>query len=154
MASVSIEPLSPERIADCERILRALPLWFGIPDALDRYVASLSTLTAFAAAVDDRVVGFVALSCALPESVGIHVMAVDPLHHRQGVGRLLIDGAQAWALSQGARLLYVMTLAARADYAPYESTRAFYRSVGFVPLLETTSLWGEENPTLIMVKVL
>ncbi len=154
MTRVRIEPLVPEAVADCERILRSLPQWFGIPESIDRYVASLASLTTFVALVDGEVAGFVALARPLPESVEIHVMAIDPAHHREGLGRLLIRQAQTWAAEQQARLLYVTTLAASVEYPPYEATRAFYRAMGFVPLLETTAPWGDENPALVMVKAL
>jgi XTP/dITP diphosphohydrolase len=154
VASVRIASLAPEAVPDCERILRSLPEWFGIPEAVDRYVESLTALRTFVALVDGEVAGFIALAQPLPESVELHVMAIDPGHHREGIGRLLIRRAQAWAVERQACVLHVMTLAVSAEYPPYESTRAFYRAMGFVPLLETTAPWGADNPALIMVRVL
>lgn len=39
-------------------------------------------------------------------------------------------------------------------YEPYEQTRKFYESIGFEPLITLTEMWDEENPCLIMIKML
>ncbi len=48
----------------------------------------------------------------------------------------------------------VETLSDKADYAPYEKTRLFYKSVDFEPLITLTEMWDADNPCLIMVKSL
>ena len=48
----------------------------------------------------------------------------------------------------------VKTLSDAADYAPYARTRRFYRRMGFEELLTLTEMWDEDNPCLVMVKVL
>ena len=45
--------------ADCERILRTLPMWFGIESALVEYVLDSARLPTFAARRDGRIVGFI-----------------------------------------------------------------------------------------------
>ncbi len=136
----------------CERILNALPEWFGIPSANEEYLASLLRLTTFVALVESQVVGFLALEQHFPESSENHVLAVHPDNHRQGVGRALLDHSEQWLRARGVEVLFVMTLGPSDPYTPYASTRAFYTAFGFRPLFETTALWGPENPALVMAK--
>jgi hypothetical protein len=51
-------------------------------------------------------------------------------------------------------MLQVKTLGPSHPDPFYRRTRAFYEAQGFVPLEETTAFWGEDNPTLVMVKSL
>jgi GNAT superfamily N-acetyltransferase len=81
-------------------------------------------------------------------------MAVHPAHHRQGIGRLLLNRLEEEARAQGASLLHVKTLGPSSPDAAYARTRAFYQAMGFIPLLETTAFWGEVDPTLVLVKPL
>jgi hypothetical protein len=53
--------------------------------------------------------------------------------------------------ADGCRALHVKTLGPTHPDRGYAKTRAFYRSVGFLPLEETNGLWPD-NPCLIMVK--
>lgn len=45
------------------------------------------------------------------------------------------------------------TLSAACEYAPYDSTRAFYRARGFTELIEL-DIWGPENPATLFVRPL
>jgi len=139
---------------DCERILRALPEWFGIPASNEEYLRSLPRLTTFVACLGEAVVGFIALERHFPESAENHVLAVHPGCHRQGIGRGLVNHSERWLRGRGVRALFVKTLGPSDPYPPYAGTRAFYRALGFVPLFETTTLWGEENPALVLAKFL
>src|SRR5690554_8028739 len=58
--------------SDCERILRELPGWFGIPSAIDEYRRSLDRLDTYVALMDGRVAGFLALKPLTPASAEIH----------------------------------------------------------------------------------
>jgi ribosomal protein S18 acetylase RimI-like enzyme len=81
--------------------------------------------------VDGKVAGYVKLGPALPLESNRHVLevkglAVDPGHHRRGIGRLLIDAAIRAAVARGARRLTLRVL------APNKPARALYESCGFV----------------------
>jgi len=138
----------------CERILQALPEWFGIPAANEEYIRSLARLTTFVARLRGELVGFVALERHFPESAETHVLAVHPEHHRRGLGRALLMHAEAWLRSRGVQVFHVKTLGPSDPYPPYADTRAFYTAFGFRPLFETTALWGAENPALVLAKPL
>ena len=151
-AELEIVPFEPSMTGACERILKALPEWFGIPASNDEYIRNLPRLTTFVARLGGVEVGFVSLEHHFPDSAENHVLAVDRDHHRRGIGRALLVHSEAWLRSRGVRMFHVKTLGPSEVYAPYADTRAFYAAFGFVPLFETTALWGPENPALVMAK--
>ncbi len=70
-----------------------------------------------------------------------------------GIGRQLVEHVAADLASDGCRLLSVHTVGPSFEDASYAATRAFYRSVGFIPLEEHNGLdW--DGPTLILVRAL
>ncbi len=140
------------KAAVCEPILRSLPAWFGIEEAIVHYVGEIERLPTFLAGNSDGVVGFVSLKQHNPSSAEVYVMAVRPEVHRQGVGRALIEQSQEWLRGRGVEYLQVKTLGPSHPDAGYAKTRAFYTAVGFRPLEELTELWDERNPCLIMVR--
>lgn len=54
----------------------------------------------------------------------------------------------------GIKYITVYTLSAKSDDKYYAQTREFYKKLGFTEIYETTKIWNEENPFLIMVKSL
>lgn len=143
-----------EREALCLRILRALPDWFGLPDAVVAYGKEVRGMTVYAAAgPDGAAVGFAALVRHFPESGEIHVMGVLPAHHGGGVGRRLVEACAEHLEADGARFLLVKTLGPSRPDPFYARTTAFYRRIGFLRLEETRDLW-EGNPSLILVRPL
>ncbi len=140
--------------AVCEPILRVLPDWFGIEEATQQYVRDIDALPTLLALLEDEVVGFLTLKQQTPYAWEIHVMGVRPAAHRRGVGRALLERAEVYLRAQGADYLQVKTLSAAHSDEGYARTRRFYRAVGFRPLQEFPTFWGEENPCLQMIKVL
>jgi GNAT superfamily N-acetyltransferase len=152
--SLNIEGPCLGKAAICEPILRALPAWFGIEEAIVHYAGEIDRLPTFLAGNADRIVGFVSLKQHNPSSAEVYVMAVRSEVHRQGVGRALIDRAKEWLKGHGVEYVQVKTLGPSHGDAGYAKTRAFYAAVGFRPLEELTELWDERNPCLIMVQKL
>jgi ribosomal protein S18 acetylase RimI-like enzyme len=134
--------------------MRALPQWFGLEQSLLDYVEAARTLPTFIAEEDSVHVGFLTLKLHTPQAAEILAMGVLPAAHRRGIGRALVEAATQYALSQSAHLLQVKTLGPSHPSENYARTRAFYESLGFLPMEETTTVWGEANPCLIMVKPL
>lgn len=153
-----------------ERLLRALPGWFGIESSVVEYVAAAAVLPTYLAwagagtagqAADqgaDRAAarqpaGVLLAARHFPCSAEIYLMAVDPALHRRGVGRCLVRALEADLVAAGVEFLQVKTLGPAHADAGYERTRRFYTAMGFRPLEEISELWPE-NPCLIMIKAL
>lgn len=153
--AVRIERIDPRHAAACEAIGRALPAWFGIEEGLEamRLAAERGPgLVALDASGD--VTGFLTVERHFSESWDISWMAVHPDHHRQGIGRRLIDALIQDARAHEVRLLQVKTLADLHPSPEYAETRAFYRSLGFIRLEVLLDLWGPANPCLVLVRPL
>jgi len=158
---VTVEPRDPAQVrieqgtdpAATERILRALPEWFGLEQSLLDYVEAAKRLPGHLARLGDDVVGLLLVERHFPTAAEIHLMAVDPAHHRAGIGRRLVAAAEAELAAGGVRLLQVKTLGPSDPDPSYRGTRGFYAAMGFAPLEELPDLWPG-NPCLIMVKTL
>jgi ribosomal protein S18 acetylase RimI-like enzyme len=143
-----------QRRADCEAVLRSLPMWFGIEDALTMYAQDSSTLPTFGLKDGQRLVGFLNLREHFPAAWEIHCIAITADARGQGHGSRLLAHAEAWLRSRGVVFLQVKTVAATSPSAEYAQTRAFYERRGFVPLEIFPELWHPRNPALQCIKVL
>lgn len=138
-----------------EPILRALPEWFGIEQAIKDYVQGVASLPFWIAVDhDDTCVGFISLKVHYGHTGDIYVMGVLPDYHRKGVGRLLMAEAEKYLKNSHCKFIIVKTLSDIVGYEPYERTRMFYKSVGFEELITLTEMWDAENPCLIMIKTI
>ena len=138
----------------CERILRALPEWFGIESSLIQYVKDTTTRpTWIVDAPGGDAIACLTLREHNASSGEIHLIAVHPDNHRCGVGRMLIEFLEHHLRSRGFRYLQVKTLGPSRPSAEYELTRKFYEAMGFTALEEFATLWPG-NPCLLMVKKL
>ena len=141
-----------EQGAVCGPILRALPEWFGIEESTQQYIRDVDELPTFLAKVDERVVGFMSVKIHNSYAAELYVLGVLPDMHHQGVGRALLVAVEAHLREQAAEYLQVKTLSDSHPDKGYAKTRAFYLAMGFRPLEEFKTLWGEENPCLLLVK--
>ncbi|MBN1919670.1 MAG: GNAT family N-acetyltransferase [Anaerolineae bacterium] len=153
LAFTITEPLLGQS-AVCEPILRALPDWFGIEEATRQYVREIEILPTLLALYEDRVLGFLTLKQHSPYAAEICVMGVLQLAHRRGIGRALVAQAEVVLRAQGVEFFQVKTLAPTYPDPGYARTRAFYEAQGFRPLEILPTLWGAENPCLVMIKFL
>jgi len=138
----------------CLKILDALPQWFGIPEANDDYVAFADSSPSVVASVDGEEVGLLTLHLHSPYAAEIHLIAVLPQHHRQGIGREMLKHAEHRLAQQGVEFLQVKTLSEKRPDPNYDKTRLFYLSQGFRPLEEFPALWDPANPALQLIKSL
>ena len=136
----------------CEKILRALPDWFGIEDSLVQYVKDADVMPTMLVKDENEVVGFLTIKRHFPESADIHCMGILPQYHRKGIGRFLIEKLENYLIGEGIKILQVKTVSADSDCSAYTKTRAFYKAVGFIPLEVFPDLWGKANPCLLLVK--
>ena len=74
----SLRIVGPELDAkdQCEAILRSLPRWFGIEEALVSYVADTAVLPTCALQSGDRLDAFLTLRQHFPNAWEVHCMAV------------------------------------------------------------------------------
>jgi GNAT superfamily N-acetyltransferase len=149
--SATLRPIRPDEHRLCERILRALPEWFGIEESLVQYVRDTATMPTFIAEHDSEPAGFITLRCNTDHAAEIHCMAVAPQMHRKGVGRRMVRFAEDHLRSEGVSYLQVKTVGPSRPCEFYSQTRLFYEAAGFAPLEEFPTLWPG-NPCLLLVK--
>lgn len=134
-------------------ILRSLPDWFGIEEAIRNYVRSAGQQPSYLAVRDGETVGVALVVRHFPESAELSLLAVHANHRRNGAGRALVDAVAKDLQADGASVLIVHTVGPSFEDAAYAQTRAFYRGVGFVPVQEFQRIdW--DGPTLVLVRVL
>lgn len=139
----------------CEPVLRALPDWFGIEEAIVTYVKDIEQMPTFLALQSETVSGFLTIKQHNLHAAEILVMGIKPEAHRLGMGRALVERAEAWLREQqGMEFLQVKTLADTHPDEGYAKTRQFYLALGFRPLEVFPELWDKENPCLMLIKKL
>lgn len=149
-----IQELSENKTRICGDILRSLPEWFGIEEAVKNYIEEVRTRPVFAARENGMTAGFLSLTLHNEFTGEIHVMGVKREFHRKGVGKDLVAHAEAYLSERGFKFLTVKTLSPSRESPEYEKTRKFYLALGFVPLEEFKTLWGEANPCLFLAKAI
>lgn len=145
---------SREKEKICSVILRSLPDWFGIEEAIVDYSLKVRELPFFAVLIGGAPAGFAALKVHNPYTAEVFVIGVHEAHHRQGLGRELILACQEYCQSLNLEFLTVKTLDQSRASPSYEKTRQFYLALGFRPLEVFPTLWDESNPCLFMAKYL
>ncbi len=137
-----------------QSILLKLPQWFDIPEETDKYTAGSLDLPFIAVFEEDKAVGFLTIKETSPFTAEIYVMGVLSECHRKGYGERLVFTCCRYCREKGYSLLQVKTISSTSSDLGFEGTRHFYSTMGFMPLEEIDAIWGDENPCLIMVKVL
>lgn len=151
--TVAVSELKNGRRASCRSVLSSLPKWFGIPEAVEAYVAAAEKLPMLVARVNgEEVVGFLSMQFHTEAAAEAVVLGVRPEWHRQGVGRKLFEAAAELARSRGCKYLTVKTLATAHPDPHYRATRLFYEAMGFEPIEVFPTLWDPRNPCLLMLK--
>lgn len=137
----------------CEEILRSLPQWFGIEEAIVQYVKDIEQLPTFVAMQNNKAVGFLTIKQHNQFAAEIYVMGVLPQVHRRGIGRSLVEKTKQFLNKNGVEYLQVKTLGKSHPDKYYALTRAFYLKMGFRPIEEFSQIW-DDNPCLLMIKAL
>lgn len=155
-ANLSIKAVTdPEEKSNiCSSILLELPQWFGIPEANEAYIKGVKSTEFIVAYMFGKAVGFYSIIRHFPETAEIYVCGILADFHRLGIGRSLQTHIENLLQKDDVKYLTVKTLSVSHPDKNYANTRKFYRSVGFLPVEEFKTLWGEANPCLLMLKVL
>ena len=141
----------PDAVAS---LVRDLPEWFGIAQSVASYIDAASELPNTIARQGHDVLGVCLTRRHTRVAAEIELLAVRRDLHRRGIGRELLERVDRDLRAAGVRLLEVKTFGPSGESKEYERTRAFYESMGFLPLEERRDIWGPEDPCLISVKPL
>jgi GNAT superfamily N-acetyltransferase len=131
--------------ATCAALLATVPHWFGIAEANEGYQRAADRCPTLVARDHGRAAGFLTVVRHSPHAAELHVMAVRPELHRNGVGRMLVAAAEDRLRSEGVEYLQVKTLSASAGDEPYLGTLDFYTALDFRVLEEMPSFWDADN---------
>ncbi|UCH88943.1 MAG: GNAT family N-acetyltransferase [Thermoplasmata archaeon] len=140
------------RITD--EILHSLQKWFGIEKSIEKYIQGVRDRIFFAVFDNDITIGFLCLKENNQFTAEIYLIGILEEYQRRGIGHKLLLKAENYLREHDYRLLMVKTLSETDKDENYQGTREFYRNQGFYPLEERVDIWGEDNPCLIMVKVI
>jgi len=144
--------VSKDKSEICNEVLRSLPDWFGCEESLMEYVDGVQDKPFYAVYENNAAIGFVSIKIHNEFTCEIYVIGIKNSHHRQGMGRKLVAICEDYCRANSMEFLTVKTLDASSNYEVYDRTRMFYYSAGFRPLEVFTTLWGESNPCLFIVK--
>ena len=131
-------------------ILGALTEWFEVEESREQYIAESEDRVFFAAEENGEYVGFLCLKETGNATVELAVMGVLKGHHREGIGRKLVEKAKEAARASGYSFMQVKTVQ-MGKYEEYDRTNLFYISCGFREFEVFPDLWDEANPCQIYV---
>ncbi len=157
MTEVRIDALRPEHATACDLIVLGLPYHFAIEEGRRDCAAAVRRDDGLVAVEDGEVVGFLTYVPRFDEAAEITWMAVRADRRRCGIGHAMIDHLVEQLIADGRRILLVLTVSP-SDPGPepddgYGSTRAFYRSVGFVLGRDLRGEWDADT-AVVMVRTL
>ncbi len=132
------DPVASRRLL--EALTARLPEWFAQPESNRHYAEQSEILEAWTARIEGSSKGLLLLKRHSAISAEIYWLAVDPDHHRQGIGRALIGKIESRLRQERLRYLFVTTLHPDDPYEPYRRTRAFYEGLGFELVLSREPL--------------
>jgi GNAT superfamily N-acetyltransferase len=93
-------------------LLRELPEWFGIDEAIEEYVTRSAQLPTYTAVLDGEPVGVLVLEHYSDRVTELYVLATARRLHRRGIGRALVAAAERDLARAGTTYVQVKTLGA------------------------------------------
>jgi ribosomal protein S18 acetylase RimI-like enzyme len=158
VSAAEIRSLEPDDAAACDAIVAGLPYHFGQEQGRRDCAAAVRRDPGLVAVEGREVVGFLTYVQHFDEAAEITWMAVRTDRRRQGIGHALIDRLTDELEAAGRRTLLVLTVSP-SDPGPepddgYQSTRAFYRSAGFVLARDLPREWYGGDTAVLLVRSL
>jgi ribosomal protein S18 acetylase RimI-like enzyme len=154
MTGVGIRSLRPEDANACDRIIAGLPYHFAHEQGRRDCAAAVRRDAGLVAIEDAEVVGFLTYAYRFDEAAEITWMAVRADRRRRGIGRALIDRLSEQLAAERRRVLLVLTVSpsdpGEEPDDGYQSTRAFYRSTGFVLARDLRGEWDADTAVLMV----
>lgn len=154
MTDVRVGALGPEDADACDGIIAGLPYHFADEQGRRDCAAAVRRDPGLVAINGGEVVGFLTYVPRFDEAAEITWMAVRADRRRRGIGHALIDRLVEQLAGEGRRVLLVLTVSP-SDPGPepddgYQSTRAFYRSTGFVLGRDLRGEWDADTAVLMV----
>jgi GNAT superfamily N-acetyltransferase len=140
--------------SQCERILRSLPQWFEVEEAIEQYGVDSARYPTFAVWRGREMIGFGTVRKHYGVTWELHCLAIHVDWLGMGLGGRLVRRVEQWVRERGGRYLQVKTVGPSHPSREYKGTRAFYARQGYEPLEEFIGLWGPRCPCLQMIKYL
>lgn len=137
--------------AACIAITETISEWFGQSAANERYANEIGDCDCFLADDGSNIVGLIALQYHYERTAEIWWLGVRRDLHRHGVGRALIAAAIERAETAGCNMMVLETLSPEHPDPGYAKTRAFYRALGFSPLVRSARGTGG-HPMMWMIR--
>jgi ribosomal protein S18 acetylase RimI-like enzyme len=155
---VEVRPLAADDAAACDAIVVGLPYHFGQEQGRRDCAVAVRRDPGLVAVEGGEIVGFLTYVPRFDEAAEITWMAVRADRRRRGVGHALIERLTVELHAAGRRILLVLTVSP-SDPGPepddgYQSTRAFYRSVGFALGRDLPREWEGGDTAVLLVKSL
>ncbi len=153
-----VDEKQPDRQSATRSILGALPSWFGLDEANERYIAAVNRHEHFFVArrPEGEIAGILSVDLGKHAGAELALLAVLPQYHRVGCGSALVRAAEELLAHIGRKYMFALTsppfTTKRVD--PYISTRAFYKARGFDDLTVLPDLWGKGRDALLFIKML
>lgn len=135
-----------------EKVLRDLPDWFGIEDAILSYACDAYDLPTYILSLNDEDLGFLTIKETSAYTIELYCLGFFLRARGLGLGRILVDEVLN-LYKEKCRFCQVKTLDEGLDKY-YDQTISFYKSLGFLKLETIKEIWGNDNPCMIMVKSL
>ena len=142
-----------EKRAAAREVLEDLTQWFEVEESREGFIRDCADQFFLAAEDNGKIIGFLCLKKTGNATVELAVMSVMKKHHRNGVGRELVEKAKEAAKAQGYEFMQVKTVK-MGMYDDYDRTNRFYISCGFKELEVFPTLWDEANPCQVYVMYL
>lgn len=154
MTEVRLRALGPEDAEACDEIIAGLPYHFANDQGRRDCAAAVRRDAGLVATEAAQVVGFLTYVHRFDEASEITWMAVRADRRRRGIGHALIERLAERLAAEGRRILLVLTVSP-SDPGPepddgYQSTRAFYRSTGFVLGRDLRGEWDADTAVLMV----
>jgi ribosomal protein S18 acetylase RimI-like enzyme len=156
--AITVRPLERRDAASCDEIILSLPYHFGDAAGRAQCAEAVRSQRGFVADDEGDVVGFLTFEPRFDDGMEITWMAVRAERRRRGLGRLLVERVADQAVTDGRRLLIVLTVSPSdgADEIEngYDATRSFYRASGFVLTRDFPGYWDGGDTPVLLVRVL
>ncbi len=147
---IILEEKSENKRIIVNEVLKDLPEWFGMDDAISDYVENSVKYPLWVAKKDDEVLGFINLKETALEVGEVYCMGIKKNWHNNKIGTRLFYELEKYAKNYY-KFIQVKTIE-QGRYKEYDQTINFYKSVGFIEFEVFPTLWDEWNPCLIMIK--